>query len=181
MATKEQRRVFTILFVVFLSVFPFRVPGVYAVDSDLTRVTLTGLTGVYVIVEHYQPAFLSYHKYIARAGVTTEDLKQAIENRLRARGIKVLSREEWLHTPGRPVLCLTVNTHEGERYVFAYDVSMQLLQVVMMEANPQIKSSSVTWSLNMTGTTHIGNLGLLKQATLILTDRFIAAWKAVNH
>lgn len=147
------------------------------IDSPETRATIAHIQGVHVIIEDYQQNIAKHKKLLARAGLEKESLQGAVEARLKAGGIKVLNRDEWLKTPGRPLLCITINTHEAEKFKYAFDVNIQLMQVIVLEANPQLKSMSPTWSLNITGMAHIGNLHLIKDATLTLIDRFISAKK----
>jgi hypothetical protein len=149
-----------------------------AVDSAATRETLRGLPGVYVIVEEMQP---NIQKYAVKPGLTREQLQKDIESRLKERGIKALSRDEWTKTPGKPVLYLSVNTHETEKYQYAYDIKMELQQVVKMEANPKINALAATWSMNMTGMANIGTLNIIKGDVEVLLGRFQQAYWAVNN
>jgi len=148
-----------------------------AQDSELSRKTLAGLPGVYVVVEELQPNITKYDKYLKKAGLSRARLQENVEKRLRSAGIRPLAREEWLKTRGRPVLYLNVNSHENEKYWFAYDVKLEFQQVVCMEANPSIKTLADTWSLNSTGVVNIGNLDGIYKETERLIDRFIAAWQ----
>jgi len=164
-------------FVVMLLLVSFNFNAL-AVDSDVTRLTLTGIQGVYVIVEEMQP---NIQKYAAKAGLTKEQLQKDIELRLTEMGIKALSRDEWMKTPGKPVLYVSVNTHEAERYWYAYDVKIDLQQVVKMEANPKVNTLAATWSLNMTGMANIGSLKIIKGDMEVLLGRFQQAYWAVNR
>jgi hypothetical protein len=152
--------------------------SVFAVDSDPTRMTLTGIQGVYVIVEEMQP---NIQKYAVKLGLTKEQLQKDIELRLNEIGIKVLSRNEWMKTPGKPVLYVSINTHETERYWYAYDIKVELQQVVKMEANPKVNALAATWSLNMTGMANTGSLNVIKSDMEVLLARFQQAYWAVNR
>ncbi|MGO9139582.1 MAG: hypothetical protein ACLP9S_04815 [Syntrophales bacterium] len=149
----------------------------FAVDSAATRETLKGLQGVYVIVEEMQP---NVQRYARKPGLTKEQLQKDIELRLKERGIKALSRDEWVKTPGKPVLYVAVNTHETEKYQYAYDIKMELQQLVKMEANPNINALAATWSMNMTGMADIGSLNIIKGDVEVLLERFQQAYWAVN-
>ncbi len=153
-------------------------PNVFAVDSDVTRLTLTGIQGVYVIVEEMQP---NIQKHAVKLGLTKEQLKNDIELRLNEMRIKALSRDEWMKTSGKPVLYVSVNTHEAERYWYAYDIKIELQQVVKMEANPKVNAMAATWSLNMTGMANIGSLNIIKGDMDVLLGRFQQAYWAVNR
>ena len=170
-------RVIFTSFVVTMLLVSFNLKA-FAVDSDVTRLTLTGIQGVYVIVEEMQP---NIQKYAVKAGLSKEQLQKDIELRLTEMGIKALSRDEWMKTPGKPVLYVSVNTHEAERYWYAYDVKIELQQVVKMEANPKVNTLAATWSLNMTGIANIGSLKIIKGDMEVLLGRFQQAYWAVNR
>jgi hypothetical protein len=154
-------------------------PGL-AEDSEVARQTLKGLPGVYVIVEELQPNLLKYEKSVRDFDLNQSRIQKEIEAKLAAAGIRLLSREEWQKTPGRPVLYVNVNTHESEKYWFAYDIKLELRQVVILEANPAVKTLADTWSINITGITNIGNLKLIGQDLGVLTGRFIQSYRSVN-
>ena len=149
----------------------------FAIDSEQTRLTLTNLAGVYVTIEDGQP---NIKKYAQKAELTKEQLQRDVEQGLTKNGIRVLTREQWLKTRGNPVFYVNVNTHETEKYWYAYDVRVELHQTVYMEANPKVRILATTWSMNMTGTANIGNLHIIKGDVGVLVDRFVKAYKAVN-
>jgi hypothetical protein len=151
---------------------------VFSIDSDLTRRTISGLPGVNVTVEEIQP---NIQKYAQKVGLTSEQIQRAIESRLKAAGIRIYSWNDWLKTPGKPSLYVNVNTHEYEKYWYAYDVSLELKQMVSLEINPSTKTLAATWSQNMTGIANIGTLDSIRNDVMRLTDRFIDAYKSVNQ
>jgi len=99
---------------------------------------------------------------------------------LRAAGIKVLSPDQWSKTLGRPTLYVNVNTHESEKYWFAYDIKLELRQIVSLEARPDIKTLAVTWCINVTGVVNIGTFTVIRDNVGVLTERFVQAYKMVN-
>ncbi len=135
------------------------VSSLYAIDSELTRRTLLGLKGVSVAVENPQP---NIQKYAQRFGLTKDQLQKDIEQRFTKAGITVLNQEKWLQTPGRPVLYVIVNTHEYEKYWYAYTIVVDLMQITTLETNPDIKTLASTWSINMAGIANIGTLNTIK-------------------
>jgi hypothetical protein len=86
-----------------------------------------------------------------------------------------------LQTSGRPVLYVIVNTHEYEKYWYAYTIIVDLMQIVTLEANPDIKTLASTWSINMAGIANIGTLNTIKDNVYTLVDRFIDAYLSVNR
>lgn len=149
----------------------------HAEDSQVSRGTLAGLTRIYVLVENIQP---NIQKYSSNAGLSTIQIQKEIENNLNSAGIRTMSRSEWLKAPGRPVLYVNINTHETEKYWYAYDIKLELRQIVQLEVNPKIKTLADTWSINITGMANIGNLNLISKDTYVLLDRFIQAYRLVN-
>jgi len=154
-------------------------PPAGAIDMDVTRKTLSGLQGVYVGVEELQPNLMKYSA-AQKSGLSKEALKKDIEGRLGKAGIRVLTWDQAVKTPGMPFLYICVNTHESEKYWYAYDIRIELQQLVSMEANPKVKTMAGTWSTNMTGMVNIGTLDKLKEAVEVLTDKFVGAYRSVN-
>ena len=150
---------------------------VWAEDSEVSRGTLAGLQGVSVFVENTQA---NVQKYAQKAGIDREVIQKETERRLRAAGIKVVAGEEWRRTPGNPFLYVSINTHETEKYWYAYDIKVEVRQVVNLEANPKVRTMATTWSMNMTGMANIGNLHIIKNDAMVLVERFVAAYKSVN-
>lgn len=167
------------LFLAALGSFLALLSGVapsWAVDSETSRETLKGIKGVYVLVEELQP---NIKKLSERFTVGKDQLQGAVELRLKQAGIRVLKKDEWIKTPGRPIFYVNVNTHARERYRWAYDIRVELQQIASMEAN-QVKALISSWSTNITGTLSAGTLSILKDETLALTDIFIKAFFAAN-
>jgi hypothetical protein len=165
-----------LLTTVFVSLI-FWSSQINAEDSVITRNTLAGLSSIYVLVENIQP---NIQKYARKAELNSVQLKKEIESQLNASGIKTMSRDEWLKAPGRPVLYININTHETEKYWYAYDIKLELRQIVYLEINPKVKTLADTWSINITGVANIGNLNVIKKDEDVLLDRFIQAYKSVN-
>lgn len=148
-----------------------------AVDEEVTRRTFKGLPGVSVIVEDFQP---NIKNHVDKAGFSKDNIKTNIETRLKNAGIQVMQQDEMLKTRSKPVLYVNINTHEYERYFFAYDIKLELRQLVAMETDPQIKSLVATWDINLTGAVNLGNLNVLNKNLNILLDRFIKGYREVN-
>ena len=149
-----------------------------AEDSETSRRTLEGLQGFRVVVENIQP---NIHPYAQKAGLTVSQIQKDVENRLVKAGIKTTSGDNWLKIPGRPVVYINVNTHETEKYWYAYDIKFELRQIVNLEARPKVKTLADTWSINITGVANIGNLHVINKDISALLERFIVAYKSVNR
>ncbi len=169
----------TLIFVIFILISLIVMEeGASGIDSDETCKTLAKLRGIRVVVEDFQPNF---KKYASRFNINQERITKVIENRLKESGIEALSYNDWLKTPGRPILYVIINTHENEKYWFAYDIKFELLQIVFLETNPSLKTMASTWSVNVTGVLNIGNLNLINHEVLKLTNRFVDAYFSVNQ
>ena len=149
----------------------------FAEDSEVSRATLAGIQGLSVVVEEVQP---NVQKYAAKFGLSGAQIRRDVEQKLREGGLRVVEGNDWLAIPGRPALCVNVNTHETEKYWYAYDIKLELRQLAVLEANPHVKTLAGTWSISITGLANIGNLNLIRQDVGVLTERFLGAWKAVN-
>ena len=149
------------------------VPG-FGEDSEVSRATLAGLQGVRVVVEDIQP---NVQKYAAKFDLSGAQIRRDVEQKLREGVIRVVEGNEWLNLPGRPVLCVNVNTHETEKYWYAYDIKIELRQIVSLEANPKVRTLASTWSISITGLANIGNLNLIRQDVGVLAGLFVQAWK----
>ncbi|OPY92591.1 MAG: hypothetical protein A4E73_00973 [Syntrophaceae bacterium PtaU1.Bin231] len=149
-----------------------------AEDSEASRRTLANLPGVGILVEPIQP---NIQRYAQKAGLTTVQLQQDIRNRLQAAGIRTFPGDEWLKVQGRPVLYVNINTHETEKYWYAYDIRLELRQIVSLEVNPQIKTLADTWSINITGVANIGNMNIIRNDALVLVERYVQAHLSALH
>ena len=167
---------YTAIFCIFLCI----VSPAAAEDSEPSRQTLTGLQGLYIIIEDFQSNILKYDRYLRRSGLSKGQLKKDVEARLKTAGIRVLSKEEWLNTFGRPILYVNVNTHENEKFWFAYDIKLELRQLVHLDAKPETKILANTWSINMTGLVNIGTFQRIKQSVNIVLDKFVLAYQTAN-
>ncbi len=149
-----------------------------AEDSDASRRTLASLPGVGVLVEPIQP---NVQKYAQKAGLTAAQLQKDIQTRLQAAGIRTFRGDDWLKVPGRPVLYVNINTHETEKYWYAYDIRLELRQLVSLEVNPAIKTLADTWSINITGVANIGNMSVIRNDVMVLVERYVQAHLSGSH
>ena len=149
-----------------------------AADADQAVRSLQGINGLQVAVEDLQP---NLQKYTKKQDISRERIQASVENQLQAAGIKVLGKDEWLQKPGRPVLYVNVNTHEFQKYQFAYDVRIELRQVVSLDANPTVKTLAATWSTSMTGVVNTGTTDRINDYVKQLVQIFISAYSSANQ
>jgi hypothetical protein len=162
---------------VFITGFVF---PAHAFDAEASRETLKGLTGFYVLIEELNPNIAKYAN-VQKNNISTQQLKSQVESRLQKAGIRVLSWDEMMKTPERPMLYVSVNTHEYEKFWYAYDIRVEVRQLVTLVSQPGKPISGATWSVNMTGVMNIGQLLALYDNLGTLLDRFIQAYMAVNR
>ncbi len=163
---------------VFAFIAGFVLPA-HAFDAEVSRETLKGLAGFHVLIEELNPNIAKYAS-VQKNNISTQTLKSQVENRLRAAGIRVLSWDEMMKTPERPMLYVSVNTHEYEKFWYAYDIRVEVRQLVILVSQPGKPINGATWSVNMTGVMNIGQLQALYDNLGLLLDRFIQAYMAVN-
>jgi hypothetical protein len=105
--------------------------------------SLGEIKGVCVVVQYDAPTDERY-------GLSKEDLQSALELRLKANDIRVLSDEEWSKTSRRPYLCLTVQGSKltagagDPNYLFAW--GLDLIQRVKILDPAKTESKAITWT-----------------------------------
>jgi hypothetical protein len=148
---------------------------VLALDSEPNRQTLRGLQGVKVLIEDLGAD-------IERLGLIKSELQTDVEAKLRKAGIKVLTQEECLKTPGEPYLYLNININTGklgdEKYSYSIDIGV--IQNVLLQRDPRMKSYSVTWSTGGVGTIEKECVGRLEESVDGLVKIFVNAFFSVN-
>lgn len=168
------RKVFTVMVGVLL-IMIFR-PAL-AMDSEITRRTLSSLPGFYVVFEELQP---NIRQHAVAALLTREHLLKDLETRLQKAQIRVFSQDQWLNTKGRPVLYANVNTHV-EGLSIAYNIRVEARQLVFTDGATRVKTLAGTWGITMTGMTRADKLDIIRQDLLTLVDKFIEAYWVVNN
>ena len=141
-------------------------------DGENERNTLRGLKGIYVFVGKLKEELI-------RDGLTTDDLRTDAESKLRLRGIRVLSEQEWYKEPGGPHLYIDINVlklNPTKTYIFAISVSVK--QGVSLIRSPGIEVFGITWSTWGVGiSTELQDIRLRLEENL---DRFVRAYMSVN-
>jgi hypothetical protein len=161
--------------VVFAFLAGFSLPA-HAFDAEVSRETLKGLTGFYILIEELNPNIAKYAD-VQKNSISTRQLKSQVENRLQKAGIRVLSWDEMMATPERPILYVRINTHEYEKFWYAYDIRVEVRQLVTLASRPEKPVTGSTWAVNMTGVINIGQIQMLHNNLGLLLDRFIQAYK----
>jgi len=160
------------LFLIVAIVLGGGVP-VFAGDDELDRATLRGLSGIGVLVESLDPED-------ERAGLTQAQLQTDVELRLRKAGIKVMTKQETLQTPGIPILYVQLGIiHDPLGYSLAVIVGLH--QQVILVRDPSIVTQGITWSINGVGRGSPDNF--VKEArgrVADFVDQFMNVYLAMN-
>jgi hypothetical protein len=127
---------------------------------------------VHVVVEPLSPA-------IEKDGLTTNQLQKDTESKLHTAGIKVLSKEEFLKTAGKPYLYVNVNISvlktQITRYIFYIRVEFNQ-EVSLVKGSRMVPA--VTWSAGGWGIDF--SLENIRDVVKDQVDKFIIAFFAVN-
>jgi hypothetical protein len=161
------------IFFCFLS-FLSLASNAFAQDDAETRLTLRGFSGVYVVVEPLSPQ-------IENEGLTTDQLQKDTEAKLRTAGVKILSKEEFVRTPGKPYLYVSVNISilktQITRYIFY--VRLEFNQEVSLMKAPETVVPAATWSTGGWGIDF--SLENIRDTMKNQVEKFVNAYLAVNR
>ena len=148
---------------------------VFAINGKSNRATLRGLSGVGVLVEQLAPE-------IEREGLIKNQLQIEVELKLKMAGIKVLTREECLKTPGEPYLYVNVNvnTAKTESDIYPYSIDVLLMQKVSLLRDPKQTTYAVTWSTGGVGSIEKSILSQLRTSVEEMVDLFIKTYLSEN-
>ena len=146
-----------------------------AINGKSNRATLRGLSGVGVLVEQLASE-------VEKEGLIKNQLQTEVELKLRMAGIKVLTREEALKTPGEPYLYvnINVNTAKTESDIYPYSIDLLLMQKVSLLRDPKQTTYAVTWSTGGVGSIEKSILRQLRNSVEEMVGLFIKAYQAEN-
>ena len=161
--------------VLLLSLMVMMPPLASADSSDAyAHPTLHGLQGVGVVVERLDPD-------AERDGLTQEQIWTEVGLRLRTAGIRVLTREEWLKTPGLPYLYVRVATRKTPHDFYAIAIHVELWQAVLLVRDPTSATIAPTWKTKgMIGSVGADRIRTIREAVGGDVDEFIKDYLAMN-
>ncbi len=136
--------------------------------------TLRDLSGVYFIIEPLRAD-------VEADGLTTAQIQQDVELKLRHAGIYLMTETEWERTPGKPFLYIRVNTVKKEAR-YAYHLQVKLFQRVRLERYQAIPPVLVpTWSAREEiGVIDAGKIQEVRKYLAGTMEEFIKAYLALN-
>lgn len=142
------------------------------------RAGLRGLPGVLVVIESFQDANAESR------GLTESQLQTDVELRLRKAAIRVLTIEERKSAgEGRAMLYVNVKLVSGDEPldgVYAYSLSVEVWQQVLLVTPPFAKVLAISWHTEVTGIVGKVHLGKLREDVGDLVDKFINDYLAAN-
>lgn len=148
-------------------------PLLFASDNQISRASLRGIEEIYVYVEPLGAE-------IEKLGLNGDIIQEDIIGKLKASGIKILSRDEWLREAGNPHLYVIIrvlgltNTKE-----FIYSIDIAFRQSVYPVINPIEIPDAVTWSTGgVIGITP--RLEKIRTSVIDQVDEFIHAFFSIN-
>jgi hypothetical protein len=143
----------------------------FALFKEEHRAILRGLEGVRVVVERLKPE-------IERDGLFGSTLQTDAELSLQMAGIKILSEEEWLKTPGAPYLYLKVNAFQCARgYVYNIDLTLEeQVTLVRKRLNVSATTSKFGDQLGIAS-----SLSDIRGEARDLVEEFVKAWQEANR
>lgn len=141
-------------------------------DSELSRQTLRGVEGVYVLIEDFKPE-------VERAGLAKEQLQTDVEVRLRQAGIRVYTHEELLRAQGQPYLYVNAGVILHSDGLVSYGITVEFRQRASLDINA-VSAPVTTWSTGGFGTAGILGLHTLRDTVCNFVDQFINAYLSVS-
>jgi hypothetical protein len=134
--------------------------------------TLAGLPGVFVVVAPIKPDVVKY-------GLTMRAFQTDVELQLRRNGVKVLSAEERIATPGRPYLWVEpLIKIDGQQWVAGVDI--ELMQDVRLVTNPRFVLSACTWHRSFIGAGGLLYIQSIRRQVKDMIYEFINDYLAAN-
>lgn len=165
---KTYNRIGFILILIMLSTSSFVFAKYYSDNKE----TLRGLKGVFVLIEPLKPE-------IEKDGLTESQIQTDVELKLRLAGIKVLSKEEQVMSPGSPYLYVIPHIRKMDyNRGYLYTISVEFCQKVYLERDLKISSVATTWSTGCLGTDP--DLNSIRTVIKDQVDIFINDYLAVN-
>jgi hypothetical protein len=144
-----------------------------AQTRDQQRDSLQGLQGVEVVIESLRPD-------AETDGLSQEAIRTAAELILRSRSIRVLTRSESLRMPAAPYLYVKVSTYNHSSDLYAYAVTVEVMQKVSLAQRPQQTMSATTWEKGGVGTTSHSNIRMVIDSVESKVKEFANDFLAAN-
>lgn len=137
--------------------------------------SLKGLKGVYLVITGINNAF-------EQAGINKVQLRNEIELKLVANGIRVFPEEVVKVETNVPYLYITVNAMKAPNELYFYSIETELKQWVSIFRDKNIVVFTPTWSTEMMGMTGEANVQyIVRKGVMDSVEKFSRAFLAVNQ
>ncbi len=150
-------------------------PAGLALDNDRTRASLQGLPGVFPVVEDLRVE-------IEEDGLTRNEVRRHLEQRLTDAGIRLLTEAQWRETPGSPWLYLYAHVMRREyvnERVYVFNISIEVKQKALLTRTTDAEPLHVTtWSRSFLGKS--AWLEDVREALDLCIQDFVEAYRSVN-
>jgi len=163
---KKKMVVLTTAIAVFFLCF---ISFAFAEDKELTRLTLRGIKGVYVVIESIEPE-------IESLGLTQAQIRADVEAKLREASLTISPDFQ----RGLPAVYLYVQVLRPEKINrLFYSISLSLLQNVVLERDPNVKTNTDTWLVRVLGMS--SGTEAIRSDIRSLLDQFIEEYRKANQ
>lgn len=150
-------------------VFLFIIPSAFAEEKEITLLTLRGIKEVNVVIESIEPE-------IQNLGLKQAQVRSDVEAKLREANIAVSPDVQ----RGRPAVYLYVQVIRPERIDrLFYSISLSLLQNVVLERDPKVKTNTDTWVMRMLGMS--SGTEAIRSDIRSLLDQFVEDLRRANQ
>jgi hypothetical protein len=149
--------------------------GAFAFDTAVTRSSLRGLPGIFVLVQRLNPE-------LEAEGLTKEQIQLDIESKLQTAKIRLLSKEQYSKTPEAPFLHVVpavLKVRVGTTSLYTYTVIVRLCQSVHLARNHAIETPGFTWTSEGTYGV-VRAIGDIRSKIADEVDKFISTYSSVN-
>ena len=151
--------------VVFFCILPYAL----AEDKEISRLTLRGIKEVNVVIESIEPE-------IESLGLLQAQVKADVEAKLREASIAVALDIE----RGRPAVYLYVQVIRPDKIDrLFYSISLSLLQNVILERDPNVKTNTDTWLVRVLGMS--SETEAIRSDIRSLLDQFVEDYRKANQ
>ncbi len=137
----------------------------------MNQKALVGLEGVQVVIE-------GPGTEAERLGLSKNQIKADVERRLRKAGVRVLTNQEEVETPGTPHLYVKISTGINQTGILAYSINVDLIEIVTRFTGET--AFATVWEKGEAGSVGLNNINQIQPRIDNLIDKFINDYLAAN-
>ena len=139
-------------------------------DSDATRETMAGMTGVSTGLIPFSPGQIE-------AGFRVGDFQGDLLRKLRTAGIGIPGVRDLLDDRFGTIYVRVNSAHDRQGQQAPFSITIQLWQRANLRRSPQQPVRAATWQHSVVG---FGDVEEVRRETEYAVDMFINAWLSVN-